>query len=124
MQMLRKAKVTTSMFNANDSEENHENVQKRRRLNFLSQVINDNADISHEPDLEVDAFSIMKRLRILQLSHVKLSGSYVLPPVNLRFLAWHGFSSKSIPDDFPLEGLVALDMRNGSLKKPWEGIRV
>nr|GMD93620.1 TMV resistance protein N-like isoform X1 [Ipomoea batatas] len=130
MQMLRKAKVTTSsMFNVNDAERlyaggNCENVQKRRRLNFLSQLINNNAEISDEPCFEVDAFSRMEKLRILQLSHVKLSGSYALLPVNLRFLSWHGFSSKSIPDDFPLEGLVALDMRNGSLKKAWEGIRI
>nr|GMD87264.1 TMV resistance protein N-like isoform X1 [Ipomoea batatas] len=130
MQMLRKAKVTTSsMFNVNDAERlyaggNRENVQKRRRLNFLSQLINNNAEISHEPCFGVDAFSRMERLRILQLSHVKLSGSYALLPVNLRFLSWHGFSSKSIPDDFPLEGLLALDMRNGSLRKAWEGIRI
>ncbi|XP_019179416.1 PREDICTED: TMV resistance protein N-like isoform X2 [Ipomoea nil] len=124
MQMFRKARV-----NVNDSERlyaggNRENVQKRRRLNFLSQLINNNAEISHEPCFEVDAFSRMERLRILQLSRVKLSGSYALLPVNLRFLSWHGFSSKSIPDDFPLEGLVGLDMRNGSLKKAWEGIRI
>ncbi|XP_031121107.1 TMV resistance protein N-like [Ipomoea triloba] len=130
MQMLRKAKVTTSsMFNVNDAERlyaggNCENVQKRSRLNFLSQLINNNAEISHEPCFGVDAFSRMERLRILQLSHVKLSGSYALLPVNLRFLSWHGFSSKSIPDDFPLEGLVALDMRNGNLRKAWEGIRI
>nr|GMD83900.1 TMV resistance protein N-like isoform X1 [Ipomoea batatas] len=117
------------MFNVNDAERlyagrNCENVQKHRRLNFLSQLINNNAEISHEPCFDVDAFSRMERLRILQLSHVKLSGSYALLPVNLRFLSWHGFSSKSIPGDFPLEGLVALDMRNGNLRKAWDGIRI
>ncbi|GMP62992.1 hypothetical protein CsSME_00024869 [Camellia sinensis var. sinensis] len=51
-----------------------------------------------------------RRLRILHLYNVRLTGYYEEFPKKLRWLCWHGFPLKSIPNDFCLESLVALDM--------------
>ncbi|CAL5378202.1 unnamed protein product [Camellia sinensis] len=39
------------------------------------------------------------------------------------WLHWHGFPLKFIANDFPLESLVVLDMRNSSLAQLWEGTK-
>ncbi|KAI8556041.1 hypothetical protein RHMOL_Rhmol05G0222200 [Rhododendron molle] len=39
-------------------------------------------------------------------------------------MCWRGFPVKSIPGDFPLESLVALDMQYSRLKNVWEGTKV
>ncbi|CAN1844498.1 Disease resistance protein RPV1 [Linum perenne] len=62
------------------------------------------------------AFKKMKRLRLLKLNHVRLKGSYEYISCKLRWLCWHGFSLESIPSDFDLENLIALDLRHSSLK--------
>ncbi|CAN1233562.1 Disease resistance protein RUN1 [Linum perenne] len=62
------------------------------------------------------AFKKMKRLRLLKLNHVCLKGSYEYISSKLRWLCWHGFSLESIPSDFDLENLIALDLRHSSLK--------
>ncbi|CAN0915131.1 Disease resistance protein Roq1 [Linum grandiflorum] len=62
------------------------------------------------------AFKKMKRLRLLKLNHVRLKGSYEYISCKLRWLCWHGFSLESIPSDFELENLIALDLRHSSLK--------
>ncbi|CAN1851261.1 Disease resistance protein RUN1 [Linum perenne] len=68
------------------------------------------------------AFKKMKRLRLLKLSHVVLKGSYEHFCNKLRWLCWHGFSLESIPDDFDLGNLIALDLRHSRLKTFSEGI--
>ncbi|CAI0385439.1 unnamed protein product [Linum tenue] len=61
------------------------------------------------------AFKKMKRLRLLKLNHVSLKGSYEYISSKLRWLCWHGFPVESIPSDFDLENLIALDLRRSSL---------
>ncbi|CAL5378346.1 unnamed protein product [Camellia sinensis] len=70
---------------------------------------------SDEDDLKTDAFSQMHKLRLLQLNNIRLSGRYQKFPKKLRWLCWHGFPLKSIPNDFTLDSLVALEMQNSSL---------
>ncbi|CAK9177823.1 unnamed protein product [Ilex paraguariensis] len=98
--------------------------EKRRRLNFSKHSINANSKSSSDEDLETDAFTGMPKLRIVQLSYVQLTGCYENFPKKLRLLYWRGFPLKSIPNDFPLESLVALDMRNSSLRQVWNGTKV
>ncbi|PHT27779.1 hypothetical protein CQW23_32602 [Capsicum baccatum] len=83
-----------------------------------------NAEGSNGIDLEADAFSKMQRLRILQLSYVRLTGFYSLFPKSLRLLCWSEFHMKIIPDDLPLESLVSLEMKKSYLEKAWEGIKI
>ncbi|XP_058216248.1 disease resistance protein RPV1-like [Rhododendron vialii] len=73
--------------------------------------------------LEADAFAGMNKLKLLQLNHVHISGPYKKFPKGLRWLCWRGFPLKSIPGDFPLESLVALDMQYSRLKNVWEGTK-
>ncbi|XP_059653205.1 disease resistance protein RPV1-like [Cornus florida] len=102
------------------------NSLKRRRLGFFSWLpINSASTRSHstsdEVDLQTDAFSRMHRLRLLQLNNTRLTGDYEEFPRKLRWLCWRGFPLESIPSGFHLESLVALDMRNSSLKHVWNG---
>ncbi|KAA8536640.1 hypothetical protein F0562_029118 [Nyssa sinensis] len=78
---------------------------------------------SYEAVFEMDAFARMHNLRLLQLSHVRLEGCYKDFPKRLRWLCWRGFPSESIPSNFPLGSLVALDMRYSKLKQLWQGTK-
>ncbi|XP_057497448.1 disease resistance protein RPV1-like [Actinidia eriantha] len=78
---------------------------------------------SNEIVLEINALARMYELRLLQLCYVQLSGSYEEFPKKLRWLCWRGFPLESIPSDFPVESLVALDMRYSSLKQVWRGTK-
>ncbi|KAL7257957.1 hypothetical protein ACSBR1_004142 [Camellia fascicularis] len=73
--------------------------------------------------LEIDAFARMRKLKLLQLKYLQVSGSFENFPKGLRWLSWHEFPFKSICDDFPLENLVVLEMRYNNLQKVWEGTK-
>ncbi|XP_040364496.1 disease resistance protein RPV1 [Rosa chinensis] len=73
--------------------------------------------------LETNAFTRMHKLRLLQLSHVQLSGRYKEFPAGLRWLCWIKFPLASLPADFPLESLVALEMCYSSLRRLWRGTK-
>ncbi|KAI8023825.1 Disease resistance-like protein DSC1, partial [Camellia lanceoleosa] len=97
---------------------------KRRRLGFLSWLpINSSLMESDEAVLETDAFSPMLKLRILQLYNVPLSGGYDEFPKKLRWLCWHGFPLTFIPNDFPLENMVVLDLPHSSLRQFCKGTK-
>ncbi|KAG5545357.1 hypothetical protein RHGRI_017732 [Rhododendron griersonianum] len=66
--------------------------------------------------LETNAFAKIDNLKLLQLGHVRITGSYENFPKRIRWLYWHGFPFEYIPSYFPLEALVALEMPYGSLK--------
>ncbi|KAL6214229.1 hypothetical protein ACLB2K_013667 [Fragaria x ananassa] len=73
--------------------------------------------------LETNAFTRMRKLKLLQLSHVQFSGRYEEFPAGLRWLSWIEFSLASLPTDIPLENLVVLEMSNSSLRQLWRGIK-
>ncbi|GFY92117.1 disease resistance protein (TIR-NBS-LRR class) family [Actinidia rufa] len=105
------------------------NSSKRRRLGLFSWLptyssLTESFLESDQEDLKTDAFLQMHKLRILQLYNVQLIGSYKKFPKKLRWLCWHGFPLKFMPNDFPLEGLVVLDMRNSSLEQLWKGTKL
>ncbi|KAM7493438.1 hypothetical protein LguiB_028047 [Lonicera macranthoides] len=79
---------------------------------------------SNEEVLEASAFEKMRNLRLLKLSHIQLSGTYEVLPRKIRWLYWRGFHLNSLPYGFPLENLVALEMRNNSLKQFWKATKV
>ncbi|CAL5340839.1 unnamed protein product [Camellia sinensis] len=101
---------------------------KRRRLSFSWLSMNSSSTksfpTSKEVNIHTDAFSRMQRLRILQLYNVWLTGYYEEFPKKLRWLCWHGFPLKSIPNDFSLDSLVALDMSYSNLERVWNGTKV
>ncbi|KAM7493437.1 hypothetical protein LguiB_028046 [Lonicera macranthoides] len=79
---------------------------------------------SNEEVLEANAFEKMRNLRLLKISHIQLSGTYEVLPRKIRWLYWRGFHLNSLPYGFPLENLVALEMRNSSLKQFWKATKV
>ncbi|KAH0731802.1 hypothetical protein KY289_002990 [Solanum tuberosum] len=78
----------------------------------------------NELELGTNLFTIMNKLRLLQINYTHLNGAYKDFPKNLRWLYWRGFPLKCVPIDFPLESLSVLDMRNSCLERLWEGRRV
>ncbi|KAK8561237.1 hypothetical protein V6N12_048311 [Hibiscus sabdariffa] len=70
--------------------------------------------------METEAFEKMQRLQLLQLDHVKLKGDFKDFPKSLIWLRWHGFPMQSLPADFDIRRLVALDMRYSNLKRVWK----
>ncbi|KAI3515069.1 hypothetical protein L1887_13818 [Cichorium endivia] len=71
-------------------------------------------------ELRTNALIKMDKLNLLQLNHVKLKGSYKNFPKTLKGLCLHGFHSKYIPSDLPMENLVALDMSYSDLTELWK----
>ncbi|KAM1166513.1 hypothetical protein PS1_026106 [Malus domestica] len=104
------------------------NCSRRRRLGFLSWKpisfsSTNSASASNEIDFKSEAFRRMHNLEILILNNVNVEGSYEEFSKSLICLSWRGFHLKSIPENFYLENLVVLDMRNSSLQHVWNGIR-
>lgn len=66
------------------------------------------------------AFIEMQRLRLLQLDHVQLNGNYEYLSQELRWLRWHEFPLKSMPNNFYLGNLVAIDLQYSSLRQVWK----
>ncbi|XP_050128823.1 disease resistance protein RPV1-like [Malus sylvestris] len=67
------------------------------------------------------AFVNMKKLRLLRLNYVELTGSFKHFPKELRWLCWHGFPFKYMPEHLLNQPkLVALDLRFSKLRKGWK----
>ncbi|XP_021823781.1 TMV resistance protein N-like [Prunus avium] len=79
---------------------------------------------SNEVTLETDAFASMHRLRLIQLSHVRLIGRYKEFPTKLRWLCWNEFPFDYLPNDLTLESLVVLEMCYSNLRQVWKGKKV
>lgn len=114
--------VRSYFFNEDIGLVGHGNSKKRRK--HLEHFGDADTEGSNNIEFEADAFSRMQRLRILQLSYVRFTEFYSLFPKSLRLLCWSGFHMKTIPEDLPLEGLVALEMKNSCLERTWERIKV
>ncbi|KDP27361.1 hypothetical protein JCGZ_20185 [Jatropha curcas] len=102
-----------------------ENDSKRRHLGFFpwKPMNNDLSKSFYEVNLKTKAFARIDKLKLLQLSNVKCSGDYGDFPKGLVWLFWRGFPLKFIPNNFGLEKLVVLDMRNSNLLNAWKGTR-
>ncbi|KAM7477424.1 hypothetical protein LguiA_025637 [Lonicera macranthoides] len=79
---------------------------------------------SNDEALKTDAFTNMRNLRLLKLGYLPISGNYKEFPKCVRWLYWRHIPLRSLPDDFPLENIVYLDLRNSSLDQIWRGTKV
>ncbi|XP_020415535.1 disease resistance protein RML1A [Prunus persica] len=100
----------------------------RRRLGFFSwQSISfsstNSFPVSNGIGFKTEAFRRMHNLELLLLDNVKISGGYEDFSKNLIWLSSRGFALKSIPTNFRLENLIALDLRNSSLQHVWKGTK-
>ncbi|XP_040366015.1 disease resistance protein RUN1-like [Rosa chinensis] len=74
-----------------------------------------------QKSFSTEAFTNMKRLRLLQLDYANLTGDYKnLSKKKLRWLCWHGFPLVVIPKEFDLQSLVVLDLRYSKLRQVWD----
>jgi hypothetical protein len=62
----------------------------------------------------------MKKLRLLQLSGVKLDVDFEYVSRNLRWLSWNGFPLSCIPTNFYQGNLVSIELENSSVKLMWK----
>ncbi|KAM7474517.1 hypothetical protein LguiB_021760 [Lonicera macranthoides] len=100
---------------------NHDTLLKRRFLGIISgQLVSTTSRSPNDVYLTTNAFKSMTKLRLLKLNYVKLRGSYENFPKSLAWLSWRGFPLKYIPVEFPMENLVALDLRYSMLKQVWK----
>ena len=83
-----------------------------------------NVEEAEKVSFSTKAFIKMQRLRLLQLNHVQLNGSYEYLSEDLRWLCWHGFPLKFITNNFYLGNLVALDLQYSNLAHVWEEPKV
>ena len=139
MHMFKEEKRTPTQFGVNKAKKRkHEEILdksfssdlhsslKRHFFSRFSWLVVDSTstNVNMADCVEIDAFAKMHKLRLLQLNYVHITGSLKEFPRRLRWLCWHGFPLKSIPIEFPLKSLIALDLRYSSLKQIWKGKRV
>ncbi|XP_050114260.1 disease resistance protein RPV1-like isoform X9 [Malus sylvestris] len=70
-----------------------------------------------ETSFSTEAFRNMKRLRLLQLNYVRLSGGYQCLSKKLRWLCWHGFPLEFIQIELCQPNIVAIDMQYSNLRQ-------
>ncbi|XP_050114250.1 disease resistance protein RPV1-like isoform X7 [Malus sylvestris] len=70
-----------------------------------------------ETSFSTKAFRNIKRLRLLQLNYVRLTGEYQCLSKKLRWLCWHGFPLEFIPIELCQPNIVVIDMQYSSLRQ-------
>ncbi|XP_048446879.1 disease resistance protein RPV1-like [Pyrus x bretschneideri] len=75
------------------------------------------SSLDEETSFSTEAFTNMKRLRLLQLKYIQLTGGYQCLSKKLKWLCWRGFPLKFIPKDLCQPNIVAIDMRYSSLRQ-------
>ncbi|XP_070661915.1 disease resistance protein RPV1-like isoform X2 [Malus domestica] len=106
------------------SEKSPSHPRKWSRLRNLQEVTDvlTNKSSSNNDSFSTVAFANMKKLKFLQLYHVKLDGEYKYLSKELKWLRWYRCHLKSIPDDFfRQDKLVCIDMRFSQLVQVWKG---
>ena len=77
-----------------------------------------------EVNFNTKTFVEMKRLRLLQLDYAQLTGDYEYLSKELRWLRWHGFPLKFIPNNFYPREIVAIDLQYSNLREVWKDPKV
>jgi len=73
---------------------------------------------------EASAFKEMKRLKLLKLDSVQLTGSFAHLSKQLRWICWRGFPLKYIPVNFYQRSVVAINLKHSNLKLVWKETQV
>ncbi|KAH0696230.1 hypothetical protein KY290_013585 [Solanum tuberosum] len=98
------------------SRQNDQSSQPQpRKVLLYGSSIESNGKSKKVDSVNTDAFSGMHKLKLLQLDNLAVKGNYKEFPRSLRWLCWHKFPYKCLPDGLPLEKLVVLEMRYSRL---------
>jgi len=71
-----------------------------------------------------DSFKEMKKLRLLQLDCVDLTGDYGHISKQLRWVDWQRFTFNFIPNDFDQGNLVVFELKYSNVKQVWQETKV
>ncbi|KAJ4850926.1 hypothetical protein Tsubulata_044425 [Turnera subulata] len=71
--------------------------------------------------VDAKAFTLMKKIRFLELHDVHLSSQLQFLSNELRFLKWDGYPLKSLPPSFKPENLVELKLYHSQIEELWKG---
>lgn len=74
--------------------------------------------------INTDSFKEMKKLRLLQLERVDLTGDLGYLSKQLRWINWQGFTFKCIPDDFYQGNMVVIDLKHSNISQVWKETKV
>ncbi|GMY19605.1 TMV resistance protein N-like isoform X2, partial [Fagus crenata] len=77
-----------------------------------------------EEHLSAEAFSKIKKLRLLKIGNIQLPQGLNYLSNELRVIEWYGYPLKSMPTNFHPNQLVELRMRCSRLKQLWKGIMI
>ena len=77
-----------------------------------------------EVNFDTKTFIKMERLRLLQLDYAQFTGDYEYLSKELRWLRWHGFPLKFIPNNFYPRKIVAIDLQYSNLREVWKDPKV
>ena len=77
-----------------------------------------------EEHLSAEAFSKMKKLRLLKIGNMKLPQGLNYLSNELRVIEWHGYPLKSMPTNFQPNQLFELRMSCSCIKQLWKGMVV
>nr|XP_027082357.1 TMV resistance protein N-like [Coffea arabica] len=82
-------------------------------------------DLSTPKDVVIknEAFEKMKKLRLLKINNACVSCCPNCIPNEVRWLNWHGYPSKSLPESFQAEKLVGLKLQYSRIIQLWKGIK-
>ncbi|GMY19601.1 TMV resistance protein N-like [Fagus crenata] len=75
-----------------------------------------------EEHLCAEAFSKMKKLRLLKIGNMKLPQGLNYLSNELRVIKWHGYPLKSMPTNFQPNQLFELRMSRSCIKQLWKGM--
>lgn len=106
------------------SRQNDPSRQPQPRKVLLNGSNSKNSESKKVDSINTDAFSGMHKLKLLQLDNLAVKGNYKEFPRSLRWLCWHKFPYKYLPDGLPMEKVVALEMRHSRLHHLFQGNKV
>ncbi|EEF47358.1 TMV resistance protein N, putative [Ricinus communis] len=73
--------------------------------------------------LSAKAFMKMRKLRLLKLRNVRLSGSLEYLSNKLRYLEWEEYPFRSLPSTFQPDKLVELHLPSSNIQQLWKGMK-
>ncbi|KAI9376897.1 hypothetical protein POPTR_019G021681v4 [Populus trichocarpa] len=79
---------------------------------------------SEAKSLSTGSFAKMKRLNLLQINGVHLTGSFKLLSRELMLICWLQCPLVYFPSDFTIDNLAVLDMQYSNLKELWKGKKI
>jgi len=71
-----------------------------------------------------NTFQDMKKLRLLQLDRVDLTGDFGYLSKQLRWVNWQRSTFNFVPSHFDQENLVAFELKYSNVKQVWKETKV